>query len=84
MVLSIKTKYVNFSLRSRDFGNQNLLVDGIKCLGLILDEKMNWKEHMSRIKVHLNVVLRHFYFLRLICPVPVLRTIYFAIVDSEL
>lgn len=105
MLLSVKTKIVNFSLRNKVsfgdiffkckdcciIGNRTCvncikieMVDHIKYLGVILDEKCNWKEHVAALKNYLNQALRNFYFLQYICPIQVLRTIYFSIIHSKL
>lgn len=106
MVLSTKTKYINFSLRNRNFSSCEFFfrcktcltlgdsfcedcikieqVHSIKYLGLILDERVNWKEHIAKMKGYLYAALRKFYFLKYICPRPILKTIYFSIIDSKL
>lgn len=59
-------------------------VKSIKYLGVTIDENCCWKEHVSKLKTYLNSALRQFYFLRQLCPVFVLRTIYFSIIHSKL
>jgi hypothetical protein len=105
MVLSTKTKSIQFSLKkchenlnlfykckhcllSTDVSCNNCIkieqVDHIKYLGIVLDERLNWKNHVAQIKRYMYAVLRKFYFLKFICPLPVLRTVYYSIVNSKL
>lgn len=59
-------------------------VDSLKYLGLILDQNCTWKPHVLSVKMYVYMALRKFYMLKYICPVPVLRSIYFAIVHSKI
>lgn len=58
--------------------------DNIKYLGIILDSEMNWKLHLLKTKNKLISSIRLFYFLNKICPRNVLRSLYFALVQSRL
>lgn len=106
MLLSVKTKFMHFSLRDKPNPTQSLVfkcksctiiggktcnkclqidkVEHMKYLGLILDCKMSWKEHISRLKIYLYSSLRKFYFLQCKCPLSVLKTVYYSIVHSKL
>lgn len=107
LVLSIKTKVIYFSLRSKGIVYDRLYfkckscfnspvytscdecilieqVQSIKYLGLIIDTNCNWKEHIKSVKKYLIIALRKFYLLKYICPIEVLRTVYFALVNSKL
>lgn len=106
LALSVKTKFVQFSLRPRvdlttsiyfkckrclirTFGvcQKCVVIEQVrdmKYLGLILEENCSWKAHIQSVKGHMYAALRKFYLLKYICPLPVLRKIYFAIVNSRL
>lgn len=56
----------------------------IKYLGLIVDENINWKMHINKLKKETLYLIRKFYLLRYLCPLSVLKTIYYALVNSKL
>lgn len=56
----------------------------VKYLGLLIDERLNWKEHINYLKNYLLMFLRKFYYLRLLCPDQVLCQVYHAFVNSKL
>jgi hypothetical protein len=58
--------------------------DFIKYLGVMVDNELNWKNHLSHILSKLNNTIRLFYFLRKMCPINVMRTLYFAFIHSRL
>ena len=69
------------------FCNQCVLIDRvshIKYLGIYIDEHCNWKQHINKLKSELIYVLKKFYLLQFICPAPVLRMVYCALVNSRL
>lgn len=59
-------------------------VPSIKYLGLIVDENCTWKYHISSVRIHLYRVLRKMYYLKYVCPLSVLKSVYFALVNSKL
>lgn len=59
-------------------------VENIKYLGLWVDSRLNWKEHLSFLKLKLVKYVRIFYMLRDICYAQLLRSIYFAFINSKL
>ncbi len=59
-------------------------VDRFKYLGLLFDQRMSWEHHVSELNNKLNYGVRKFYFLRNFCDVSLLRTLYFALVQSRL
>lgn len=58
--------------------------DTIKYLGVTLDKEMNWKYHVCNLKSKLVWGIRLFYFMRKVCPIQVMRSLYFALVHSKL
>lgn len=56
----------------------------IKYLGVILDHQLSWKLHVEKVKKSSIAKIRLFYFLQCICPQRVLRSLYFALVNSKL
>lgn len=104
MVMSPKTKYIIFSLRS-DIALASPLkyheincpfelqicvcsnleqVDKIKYLGLWVDSRLNWREHVSYIKSKLVKYVRIFYLLRTVCYPELMRSLYFALINSKI
>lgn len=59
-------------------------VEHIMYLGVVLDEKCNWKEHISNLKTYLNMGLRNFYYLQYLSPTSVLKHICYSIINSKL
>jgi hypothetical protein len=59
-------------------------VNCMKYLGLLIDENLSWKSHVSKLKKELFLSLRKFYLLRHLCPVKVLCCIYHALVGSRI
>ncbi len=58
--------------------------DKMKYLGLIIDSKLTWKPHVTKIKQELYKCVRTFYFLKNMCPEKVLLNLYHALVNSRL
>lgn len=58
--------------------------ESVKYLGVIIDKELNWKNHINSLKSKLNSLLRLFYFMRDLCPIDVLRTVYFSLVHSRI
>ena len=95
-----KTKIINFNITSYGFDlpikyhtcpnptfcNCEIIeqVDNIKSLGVYLDNKISWNVHINKLNSELRKKIRVFYFLRNICNVQLLRSIYFALVQSRL
>jgi hypothetical protein len=59
-------------------------VKEIKYLGLLVDEKINWKPHINYLKSKLITYLRVFYMLSFVCNRQLLRTVYYALVNSKM
>src|SRR5436190_19018135 len=59
-------------------------VSSFKYLGLTLDEKLTWENHISALHNKIKSSIRKFYFLRNFCDVNLLRTLYFALVHSRI
>lgn len=57
-------------------------VENYKYLGLTIDRTMSWKKHVQEVCDKLRILLVKFYHLKRILNRKVLRTIYFALVDS--
>lgn len=56
----------------------------IKYLGLFVDSEVNWKSQIRRLKGKINNLLRYFYFLRNMADQQIMRTLYFALVQSRI
>lgn len=59
-------------------------VSSFKYLGVTLDEKMSWDIHITELHRKIRCSIRTFYFLRNFCNAALLRTLYFALVNSKL
>lgn len=58
--------------------------DSIKYLGLHVDAELCWKIHIKKLKDKVNNSIRYFYFLRNLSNTPILRMLYFALIQSRL
>ena len=56
----------------------------VKYLGVLLDNKLNWKAHISNLRSKLSKISVVFYKLRYFVPFRCLRTVYFSLVQSHL
>ena len=89
-----KTNFKNFSPQSRCLNNSiNSLSVGsneikratsIKYLGMLIDDNLNWKEHIKSIQEKLTKYCGLFYKIRSDIPKPILKNIYFALIHSTL
>lgn len=59
-------------------------VNSYKYLGVTLDEKLSWENHVKGLHSKLRKSIRTFYYLRNFCSTPLLRTLYFALIHSKL
>jgi hypothetical protein len=59
-------------------------VKEIKYLGLILDENLSWKNHINYLKTKLIKYIRIMYLLKDVCNARLMRTIYYALINSKL
>lgn len=60
------------------------MVNEIKYLGLLLDAKLSWKNHVNYVKNKQIKYSRMFYMLRATCSVELMRTLYYALINSKL
>ena len=56
----------------------------IKYLGLILDNKLNWKPHITELRKKLGRAVGMLYKIRALCPKSVVRSLYFSLFNSHL
>ena len=56
----------------------------IKYLGIVLDNKLNWKAHITELSKKLSRAVGLLYKVRNFCPLNVLRSLYFSIFNSHL
>lgn len=56
----------------------------MKYLGLWVDSKVNWKPHINYLKLKLARYVRVFFMLSYVCNQQLLRTVYYALVNSKL
>jgi hypothetical protein len=59
-------------------------VNNFRYLGVYLDENLNWEKHVTNLHSKIKFSIRTFYFLKNICSAFLLRTLYFALIDSRL
>jgi hypothetical protein len=59
-------------------------VSNIKYLGIIIDENINWKQHILILKQKITNTIRLFYFIRNMCGEQLLRSLYLSLVHSRL
>uniref|UniRef100_A0A1B6LGF7 Reverse transcriptase domain-containing protein n=1 Tax=Graphocephala atropunctata TaxID=36148 RepID=A0A1B6LGF7_9HEMI len=59
-------------------------VNSIKYLGVIFDEKLTFQQHITNLHKMLRLSIRTFYFLRNFCSTSLLRSLYFALINSRL
>lgn len=58
--------------------------NAFKYLGLLLDENLNWHDHIVTIHKKIKSSIRLFYYLKNFCDPGLLRVLYFALIDSRL
>lgn len=77
-----KSRRYNFKLMM----GENILkqVTSVKYLGVIMDEKMSWKNHIETIKTKLSRACNVVYKLRYIVPLKTLICVYYSLVYSHL
>ncbi|KAG8319844.1 hypothetical protein J6590_108404 [Homalodisca vitripennis] len=59
-------------------------VNTFKYLGITLDKKFTFEEHISILHKKITSTIRKFYFLRNFCSIELLRSLYFALINSRL
>ena len=76
----------NFDMRlTLKFSNSKLFESRkIKYLGLILDNKLNWKPHITELCKKLSRAVGMLYKIRSLCPTSVLKSLYFSLFHSHL
>lgn len=84
-VSSIKYHEITCSLNLHDCKCRDLeQVESIKYLGLWVDSRLTWKEHLQYLKSKLVKYIRIFYMLRIVCNKQLMRSIYFAFINSKI
>ena len=85
-----KSNYIIFSLKNKrdklsiTMNNEHIQEkESTKYLGVILDRKMNWKTHISQIKLRLSKGIGILYRIRNYVPKLTLRSLYFAFIQSN-
>lgn len=56
----------------------------LKYLGIILDDKLPWRDHMLKLQASIKAQTRKLYFLRIICDQNILRCLYRGLVQYRL
>ena len=87
-----KTSYMIISNKSLKPSSFKLILNDnnikplkhVKYLGVLLDNKLNWKAHISSLCSKLSKICGVFYKLRYFVPFHCLRTVYFSLVQSHL
>ena len=83
MIISNKcTKFSNFELNMNN--NKIKCVEFVKYLVVLLDNRLNWKHHISDLCNKISKVCGVFYKLRYYVPLCTLRVVYFSLVQSYL
>lgn len=59
-------------------------VHEFKYLGICVDSNLNWKLHINKLSKYMCYILQKFYLLRNVCPVRVMNSVYYALVQSKL
>jgi len=59
-------------------------VTSFRYLGVIIDYKINWKNHISELRLYLRKCTRQLFALKNFCSSTVLKTIYFALCHSKI
>lgn len=87
-----KCTYSLFGLPKKLNPNNTIIINSteikrneeVKYLGVIIDEKLTWKEHIKYVILKITKFCSIFYKLRYLVPITVLRKIYFSLVHSHL
>lgn len=79
-------KYHTINCNVIDCNNCQVIeqVKSFKYLGVILDEKVTWENHIVELHRKTRISIRTFYYLRNICDTALMRTLYFALIHSRL
>jgi hypothetical protein len=81
-----KTVYIEFNVKS----NHTFTIEGIECvtyskyLGVIIDKNLRWDYHCNLVASKIRQTFHKFLLLRRIISLPLLKSVYFALVDSHL
>jgi hypothetical protein len=76
--------YTCFSLQNQCDCQEIQRVASIDYLGVVLDCKLSWENHILRLNSKLRRAIRTFYFLRNFCSAALLRSIYYSLIDSKI
>ncbi|XP_037815951.1 uncharacterized protein LOC119612237 [Lucilia sericata] len=87
-----KTKALSFNLTNRTFsfprisinGQAILFVESLRCLGVIIDSKLNFNEHINLIANKTCLILRRLYSLRAFTPKHVRSRLAFSLIMSRI
>ena len=73
------TKYINLSINNEKLKQENYT----KYLGIIIDEKLNWKQHVKQVNLKISKGIGVLYKLREFVPKSTLRTLYNSFIQSH-
>ena len=82
VIKRLNTKVQEFRLKYN--GKKMERCDSYKYLGVYLDDQLNWKKHINFLCEKLSKMSGMFAKLRHICDLKLLKTIYFALVESHI
>ena len=84
IVFKPKKKKLDYDLKFKLNGKRLYPTNSVKYLGIKIDDKLNWKEHINDIAIKLNRANAMLYKIRDFVNHNCLRSIYYAIFDSHL
>ena len=75
---------MDFNLKIKLNGNRLYETNSVKCLGIRIDNKLNWKAHIEAITLKLIRANAMFYKIRDFAIGGVLKAIYYALLESHI